>query len=706
MVRGGSVQPHWLADGSSFWYVEGGPDRRIVHRVDPRSNTRTPFFDVARLRRALSEALAHEPPYQGVPFETFMLVDGETAVRFSLEGREWRMDLATYRVTPAPPVSERERERTTPRMVRTGFPETTPDVFELRSPTGEWLLTERDDDLALRSTVDGRTVGLTSGGTAEARWDAAGARWSPDGLRVAALHVDNRGVTRVPVLHWLKPTEEIEWHYFTRTGGRLPVTSLGVIDLPSKRVVTADLGPEPEPYLSIVDWSPDGSSVLVLAMNREFKRLRLLEVDAATGKTRVILTENQETFIRGIDIYPRWQDIITAVGDGKRLVVISERDGWDHLYLYAMDGSLVRRLTAGSWPVLRVVAVDRSRGWVYFTGHAEPRRYDMHLYRVNLDGTGFARLTEGDGLHAAVLSPSKEFLLDTYSTVARPPVVELRTTGGKRLQTLSTASIDELVGLGWTPPEEVVVKAADGSTDLHGVLFKPMRFDRTKKYPIVEYIYGGPQGVVTPRTFTVGAWQQALASVGFVVWVVDTRGTPERGKAFQDFTYRHFGAIQIPDHVAALKNAAASRPYMDLSRVGLYGWSWGGYMTLRGMLLAPDVYQVGVSIMPVVDLDDHMGTPLEPYMGLPSDNPAGYLAGSNLTRIGDLRGPLMLIHGTSDVDATFSTTMKLVDALTRAGKPYDLIVVPELNHSVTSPPRDYWMGRMWRYLADHLGARD
>ncbi|MFN0181539.1 MAG: DPP IV N-terminal domain-containing protein [Gemmatimonadales bacterium] len=702
MVRGGSVTPRWLADGSSFWYPDSAPARTVMWRVDPRSNTVTPFFDLQRLRRSVAAALGHEAPYQGVPFATFTVDRGARTARFALEGREWFLDLDTYQVTPAPTRTAIESDRVTPRRVRVGFPATAPDVFEIGDPTGRWFLTERGHDLWLRSTQDGREERLTTDGSDGHAWDMQGARWSPDGLRVAALKVDSRDAGRVPVVHWLKPVEEIEWQPFTRTGGRLPRPTAHLIDILAKRAVPIDLDPEAEPYLHLVGWTPDGKSLLMLAMDREYRQLRVLAVDATTGADRTVLTERSATFIRGIDIFPGWRDLATPVGDGRRMLFLSERDGWTHIYLYGLDGTLIRRLTSGAWPVVKIVAVDPARGWVYFTGHAEPRRYDTHLYRVNLYGSGFARLTAGDGQHSAVLSPSLEYFLDTHSTVARPPTVELRSTSGALLRTLSTGTIDELVALGWTPPEEVVVKAADDSTDLHGVLYKPLGFDPAKKYPVVEYIYGGPQGVITPRTFTAGGWQQALAAVGFVVWVVDGRGTPERGKAFQDYSYRRFGQHQIPEHAMALRRAAESRPYLDLNRVGLYGWSWGGYMTIRGLLLAPELYRVGVSIMPVVDLSDHMATPLEAYMGVPASNPQGYAEGSSLTRVGSLRGQLMLIHGTSDVNATFSATMKMVDALTRAGKEYDLVVVPELNHSLVGPARHYWMTRMWRYLANHL----
>jgi dipeptidyl aminopeptidase/acylaminoacyl peptidase len=415
-----------------------------------------------------------------------------------------------------------------------------------------------------------------------------------------------------------------------------------------------------------------------------------------------VLTETQPTFIKGIALNPGWADLLTPLADGKRFLWISERDGWDHLYLYSLDGTLVRRLTAGSWPVLRVVAVDEKRGWVYFTGHGEARLYDTHLYRVNLDGTGFARLTEGEGQHQAVFSPSREYFLDTHSSHARPPAVELRTAEGKLVTTLSTGSVPELEALGWSPPEEVIVKAADGKTELWGLLFKPLRFDPSRRYPVVENIYGGPQRVQVPRAFAGGGLSQAVAAMGFMVWVVDGRGTAERGKAFQDVVYGRFGQQEIPDHAAALRQVMASRPFMDSTRIGIFGGSWGGYMTVRALVLAPELYRVGVSLYPVVEMFDHAAAAIEPYMGLPSNNPKGYAEGSSLTRAGNLTGKLLLMHGTSDVNATFSATMKMVEALTRAGKPYDLILFPEQSHAPTGVSAQYMLTRIWQYFVEHL----
>lgn len=360
--------------------------------------------------------------------------------------------------------------------------------------------------------------------------------------------------------------------------------------------------------------------------------------------------------------------------------------------------------------MVKVVAVDEKASWVYFTAHADRQRpYDTHLYRVSLQGEGFMQLTEATGSHGSIhFAPSKEFFLDSHSSLDRAHRVELRRADGTLLQTLAQANIEALKELKWSPPEEFVVKAADGETDLYGVLFKPCDFDPGKKYPVIEYIYAGPQMLVVPRTFMGGDWwlarmpvgAQALAQLGFVIFIVDGRGTPGRGKEFQDVVYGNFGRHEIPEHVAVLKQLAATRPYMDLSRVGIYGHSWGGYFTIRAMLLAPDVYHVGVAS---AGLAEPIGTtPVEPYLGFLQDNKEAYEYASNLRLAGNLKGKLLLLIGTSG--PLFEQNMKMVEAFIRAGKPYDLNVFPEQGHDFIKNPiaRRYYWETLRRYFQEHL----
>ena len=701
LVKGGSIQPHWMADKSSFWYAEGVPDKTIVYKVNPKANTKEPLFDTERLRQALTPLLRHEPPYKGLPFKKFTFLDEEKAVKFTVEGTKFICHLDTYKIISVPPQSKEEKSRMVPQSVHKGFLASEPDVMEVLSPDRRWFLGAKDYNLCLRSTYDGRQEPLTTDGIEDYEWNVEGAKWSPDSLKVAVTKKDSRKVLYLPIVHWLKPTEEIEWVHYVKTGNPMPQTELFIVDILSKEKIRVDTGDEPDIYINIIGWRPDGSELLLSRTNREFKKLDLIATNPITGLTRIILTETQETFASQFGLSGSF---FTLLEDGKRFIWISERDKWAHLYLYDINGTLIKRLTKGTFPVLGVTAVDEKAGWVYFTAHAEKRLYDTHLYRVNLEGQGFMRLTEAPGQHNIQFSPSKEFYLNTHSTVERPPVVELRKADGTLLQTLSEANIDALKDLKWSPPEEFIVKAADKKTDLYGVLYKPYDFDSNKKYPVIDQIYNGPQTTWVPRTFTGrrGIWPQALAQLGFIIFMVDGRGTPERGKEFQDVVYGNFGRNEIPDHVATLKKLAEKRPYMDLDNVGIFGGSWGGYMTIRALVLAPEIYHVGIAIYPVVDLYDHMASAIEPFMSLPNNNREGYKYGSSLRMVSNLKGKLLLIHGTSDVNATFSATMKMAEALIRANKPFDLIVFPEMNHSFPGKSGQYALEAIRKYFQEHL----
>ena len=660
LVKGGTVEPRW-EDGDTFVFADRSTDPPTVYRVDPVENTMVaaPGED-APAERPLIPALAAA-------------------------------------LTPGP----------------------------YESPDGRFAVAAEDHDLALTCTSDGRVERLTETGTEEVFWAPArgalgtlDATWAPNSARLVAVLADTTGVSRSPVVHWLKAREEIEWRVMPRPGERAVRSTLHIVDVVSKATVPIEgTGLEDHTYYP-VGWHPDGTEYFLLRMDRRMQTLDLLAADARTGASRVVVRDTSATFIAGLDFFIRFGRYVRVVGDD-RILWISERDGWDHLYLYDRDGTLVRRLTEGAFPVHEVLEVDEESGWVYFTAQPDAARpYDVHLCRVHLDGSGYAQLTEGAGSHhpwtplfvnetRVAFTPSKQYFLTTWSSVTEPPRTELRSADGTLLRVLTTASIDALVESGWTPPEEFVAKAADGETDLHGIICRPPAFDRECRYPVLDHIYNGPFVSWVPHTF-LGALKgqgQALAQGGFVVVVVDGRGTTGRGKAFQDVVYMSWGRHEIADHETAIRAAAASRPYMDLDRVGIFGGSWGGYMTQRGLLQAPDFYKVGVSSAPVADLYDHTFN-LEWYVGLPQDNREVYDYASNLRLVDQLKGKLLLIHGTSDLaNAPFSSTMKLVDALIRAGKQFDLAVVPEMGHG---PERDdhkrFYADLHFRYLTDHLGV--
>ncbi len=698
-VKGGSIQAHWMADGSGFWYTEGAPANTVIYKVDPKANTKTPLFDTARLRQALTPLLGHEPPYQGLPFAEFTFVDGEKAVKFTVEKKDFSLQLDTYAITQAPALSEEEKDRQIPQTTRKpiyGWGE----VKEISSLDGRWFASIRDYNLWLRSDSGGRSVQLTTDGIQdyewgeEFNWSDNWAVWSPDSSKLAVMKQDIRKVEKIPVVHWLGSREEVEWRHRPTSWRSVPQVELFVVEIASKRQVRVGTGEERDQYIYILGWRPDGSELFFVRMNHAYKRLDLMAADPTTGATRVVLSETQKTFLSPLWVAPPG---FTLLPDGARFVWASERAEWNHLYLYGVDATLIRRLTEGVFPIVEVKAINAKTGWVYFTAHGDQQRpYDTHLYRANLAGNGLARLTQATGQHDIQFATSKEFFLDTHSTVERPPETELHRADGTLLQTLAKANIDALKELKWTPPEEFVVTAASRKTKLYGVLYKPYDFDPARKYPVIEIINGGCWSTIVPRRFTdvYDVGQPAWAQLGFIVVLLDGRGTPERGKAFQDVVYGNVGRNEIPDHVAALRQLAEARPYMDSSRVGVYGYSRGGYFATRALLLAPEIYHVGVATSAPVD-----GAPDEEYLGL---NKEALEYASNLRLAGNLKGKLLLIHGTSDVNVPFSQTMKMVEALIRAGKPCDLVVLPEAHHDLSGTDERCELEAARRYFQEYL----
>jgi dipeptidyl aminopeptidase/acylaminoacyl peptidase len=685
-----------MDDGNSFWYAEGSRDDTIIYKVDPIKNTKEPLFNTQRLRHALIPILGKESSQKGLPFQTFTFAEKEKAVEFMIEKKKFIMDLDSYTIKPAPSHSEEISAHAKPRKIEKRFYSEDADLMEVSSPDRRWFLGTENYNLYLRSQRDSRVEKLTKDGIKDWDWTVRGARWSPDSRMIAIKKMDQRHVHRFPIVPWLHKEEEVEWLPYTKTGEPLPKTELSIIDIRTKRKILIDTSDLENPYIDIIGWLPDASELIFTKASRVWNKLELMAANPETGSVRLILKETSKTFLGGLGktLSPLFLE------KGKKFIWASERVGWQHFYLYDIEGNLICQLTKGDFPVVNVTAVDEEEGWIYFTAHAEERPYDTHLYRVDMKGGGFSRLTEGTGQHSIQFSPTNKFFLDNHSSITRPPVAELRKADGTLVQTLSWANIDALKRMNWTPPEEFVVKAADKKTDLYGVLFKPCDFDPQRKYPVIDYIYNGPNQTHVPRAFTASLWPRALAQMGCVVFVVDGRGTPERGKRFQDVVYRNFGRNEIPDHTAALRELANKRQYMDLSRVGLLGDSWGGYMTIRAMLMASDVYHVGIAYYPVVDLYDHTKG-IERYMGLPQDNRAGYEYASNIRLAKRLKGKLLLIAGTSDVNAPFTATMKMVDAFIKAEKSFDLIVIPEQDHSFRGNG-PYILEAARRYFEEHL----
>jgi dipeptidyl aminopeptidase/acylaminoacyl peptidase len=539
-------------------------------------------------------------------------------------------------------------------------------------------------------------------------WALAPNAWSRDRQLFVAIRRDVREIHKVPIVDYSSAVERVTYAPYPKTGTPLPVDELHVIDTAAAAADPAAAAARPvqldtrDAYIWFLGWRRTVSEAVVMRMARTGKRLDLFAI-SPTGTTRLLAyDERPETFVAALDFTTAdWPQQVTPLPDESGFLWMSERDGWRHVYHYGYDGALKKQVTSGAFPVHRVLHVDPARRQIYVLASADSSRpYDRHVYRVGLDGTGFTALTSAPGQHAPVFSPSGNFFIDAYSSLAQPHTLELRRADGTLVKTLGQAT----TAPDYTPPEPFRVKAADGTTDLYGVMYRPTDFDAARRYPIVDYIYAGPFIAVHQTTYAISSTMQgipaSLAQMGFVVVVLDARGTPGRGKAFQDANYGRIGQIEIPDHVAAIRELARSRPYIDTERAGIVGHSWGGYFALRGMLTAPDFFKVGYAGAPG-DLTEAASIN-EPNMGLLANNRAGYDAGSNPGRASALRGRLKIMHGTSDNMAPLSTTMRMAQALIEADKTFDLLIMPGQPHGPQGAAGRYYREDVRRFMATHL----
>ena len=638
LVVGGNITPSWMRDGKSFWFADGARENTVILRVDGDTGEVGPLFNVARTRRALAELLGRSLPCKGLPFDSIAELDGGR-YRFSFEGRAYTLTLPAHSIEPCAGGGELssyesmlsrnvgvgEADLDTPRSYHRPMWLMEPKlVTEAPSPDRRWFASLKDGNIMLRARADGRTVPLTADGSAQFAWDIEAPRlrvsagfelsrnvlepWSPDATALFAVKYDRRAVPDLPFIRYLKREEELSSNKIQRAGGPLDIAHPHVIDVLAKRPLRFDLGNTENQYFVLIGWLSDGSEVLFTRHSRDFKTVDVLAGDPVTGGVRTILSEATHTFVAiQHDVIFAGDNHITILPNGGGLIWRSARSGWNHLYHYALDGTLVRALTDGEFPVVDVVAVEPISGWVYFTAHPNQKRpYDTHLCRVSLGGGMIERLTERDGQNVVAISPTKKTFAIVNSRSDRPFRTDFHTCDGTHLATIQKADTTALQALGYLEPEEFTVVAADGVTELWGVMYKPADFDPKKKYPLVDHLYGGPQVTMVSNDFGLGAYShkrldRALAQLGYIVVTLDARGTPERSKAFHDTVYGNWGRHEVADHAAAIQQLAQRHSFIDLDRVGVWGHSWGGYFTIRALAQAPEVFHAGVASAPGAD---------------------------------------------------------------------------------------------------------
>lgn len=591
------------------------------------------------------------------------------------------------------------------------------------SPDGRFVSFVRDHNLWLVSVADGKERAITQGGTEEIRkgeldWvypeelDIKTAYWwAPDSSAIAYLEMDERKVSQYPLVDFSSPSGEAEMERYPTAGGANPIVRVFVVSLNGGEARAMDTGAETDIYIPRVNWLTDSKHVAIQRLNRTQTTLDLLIADTATGKSPSALSENDPNWINvGDDLY--------FLKDGKRFVWSSERSGYRQLYLYDLKkkrpSSLMEfehmdferkpgtQITRGQWEVTSLDAVDEEKGLVYFTA-TEKSPLERHLYRVALDGTGLTRLTKDAGTHAAVVAPNAAAFYDTYSNAATPPRQDLYRADGSPIATINENKITELADYHLSPMEFVTVKSRDGVL-LNASIIKPPDFNPQKKYPVLVYTYGGPRAQVV-RNAWGGAnflWHELMAQKGYIIFSFDNRGSAGRGHAFETPLHLRLGAQELSDQRDGVEYLK-SLPYVEATRIGIWGWSYGGHMTLHAMFEAGDDFKAGFAGGPVTDWRYYDSIYTERYLGLPQKNEKGYQDSSPVKYAAQLKGKLLIAHGTGDDNVHYANTLSVINDLIDAGKYVEVLAFPGRGHGVSDPPAErVLMQRVTQFFLDNL----
>ncbi len=596
------------------------------------------------------------------------------------------------------------------------------------SPDGRKAAFIRDHNLWVREVATGKETQLTTDGIKDFGYatDNAGWRkseraillWSPDSKKIATFQQDQRHVSDMYLVTTNIGAPQLqEWKYPLPQDNQVIMIHRVIIEVDQPKVIRLKIGPDPRCGTLCDDiscsgnfddneWSPDSSTLAFVSSSRDHKEAKFRIAQAATGNVREVFEEVVLTQYESGQGAINWR-YLPATNEA---IWYSERDDWGHLYLYDLStGKPKQQITKGDFVVMRLLKMDDKARTLYFEANGREKGRDpyfTHFYRINFDGSGLTLLTPEDAHHQVTISPDGRHFIDNFSKPEMPPVAILRAIDGRPITTLETASITRLTAAGWKPPTPVTVKSGDGKWDLYGLMFSPTNLDTTKKYPVVNYIYPGPQaGGVGSRAFSAArSDHQALAELGIIVVVIDGTCNPDRSKAFHDACYGNMADNTLGDQMAGLRQLGAKYPYMDLTRVGVWGHSGGGFAAAAAMFRYPDFYKVGVSQSGNHDNRNYEDDWGERYIGLlkyDANWKSNYEDQANQNFAKNLKGKLMLAHGGMDDNVPPYNTFLVVDALIKANKDFDLIIFPNARHGYGAA-NFYITRRRWDYFVKHL----
>jgi dipeptidyl aminopeptidase/acylaminoacyl peptidase len=713
LVYRSSVRPVWLA-GDRFWYTVTTEKGTEFILVDPAKKTKAAAFDQEKLAAALSTTTGKQiAPYR-LPFQTFMYAPDAKSISFAVDGKKWKYDFKTNQVLSD--TGAVIAEAPAPAMGRRGG-----GGSDVLSPDGKLAAFIRNYNLWVRDVATKKETQLTTDGiqyfgyaTDNAGWKSSDRpiiKWSPDSKKIATFQQDERKVSDMYLVttNVGKPTLRA-WKYPLPGDKDIAMIHRVIINVENPAVIRLQIPADPHRAsltddisgtgaLDDVDWKADGTEVAFLSTSRDHKQAKMRIANASTGAVREVFEEVVKTQYESGRGAINWRYLPAT----SEFIWYSERDDWGQLYLYdAQTGQLKNQITKGQFVVARIVEVDEKKREITFTavGKEPGNPYYSHLYRIGFDGKNLVSLTPDEGNHQATWSPSQKYIIDTWSQPNVPPVTALRDVNGKLLLELERADVSKLKAKGWQPPTPVKLMAHDGKTDIYGLVFTPTNMDRTKKYPVVNYIYPGPQGG------SVGSWSfaasrgdhQALAELGFIVVLIEGTSNPFRSKSFHDMSYGNMAENTLPDQIGGIRQLAAQYP-IDTTRVGIWGHSGGGFATATAMFRYPDFYKVGISESGNHDNRNYEDDWGERYNGLAEN--ANYEAQANQNYAKNLKGKLMLAHGLMDNNVPPYNTLLIVEALQKANKDFDLIVFPNSAHGF-GPYSPYMMRRRWDYFVRNL----
>jgi dipeptidyl-peptidase-4 len=675
---GSTPSPRWLKDGKTY-LVAGDPSKpgspRIV-RVNALSGESSAFFDAAKMEAALNalpgmsaedaRRLANRTNYQLNPAQTGALLNHANDLFYYEFGsdRAWRL---------------------------TSNPDE--EVGEAFSPDGRMVSYVRGNNIYIVDLGGQKERALTSDGSPKilngrldwvyqeelyGRGNFEGYWWSPDSNMIVYLRLDETPVHEFAVVDHIPVRQELEITPYPKAGDPNPLVKLGIVNAAGGATRWVDTGKYMPADLLItrVGWTPDSRRVIWSAQDREQKYLDLNQANASDGKTSTLFRETTKAWVEAKDNNPRY------LKDGSFLW-LSDRNGWQHLYHYAADGRLIRQVTDGKWEIRSIEGVDETKGVIYFTG-TEQSHIAPNAYRIKLDGTEMTRLTQGEGSHRVDFNPTFTHFVHYWSDLNTPQQVRLFDASGKLVRVLAENKVATLSQYKLGKAELMQVKTRDGFT-MEAMMIRPPDFDPAKKYPVMSFTYSGPQAAQVRNGWGgVGyLWHQMLAQKGYIVWICDNRTASNKGVESAWPVYRNFGELELrdlEDGVSWLK----SQPYVDGSRIGIWGWSYGGYMTSYALTHSKS-FKIGIAGGTVSDWRDYDSIYTERYMGTPQNNPEGYRKASPLHNAKDLHGKLLLIHGTMDDNVHVQNTIQFAYELQKANKPFQLMLYPKSRHGVTDP---------------------